>query len=166
MEITYILFFSFSIRQNTKGLKMLKRSISYEDFNGEKVTEVFYFNLTKSELIELEASYQGGLGESLQRIIESNDNDKIVKEFKKLILASYGIKSDDGKRFIKNDQLREEFTQTAAYNELFVELATNDQAAVIFLAGILPKDMQPNPNDTLPTKTLVIPPLAPPSTEE
>lgn len=144
---------------------MLKRSITYEDFNGEKTTEVFYFNLNKSELIELESTYKAGLGETLQRIIEANDNAAIVKEFKRLILASYGVKSEDGKRFIKTDQLREEFTQTAAYDALFMELATDENAATIFIAGIMPKDMQPA-LETTPTKTIVIPPLAPPTQTE
>jgi len=141
---------------------VLKRSITYEDFNGEKITEVFYFNLNKSELIELESTYKAGLGETLQRIIEANDNGAIVKEFKRLILASYGVKSEDGKRFIKTDQLREEFTQTAAYDALFMELATDENAATVFISGIMPKDMQPTIDDT-PTKTIVIPPLAPPT---
>lgn len=145
---------------------MLKRPITYEDFNGETITEVFYFNLTKSELIELEASYSGGIGETLQRIVEAGDNNAIVQEFKKLILASYGVKSDDGKRFIKTDQLREEFTQTAAYNALFFELATDDNAATVFLAGILPADMAPAVKDDKPARMIVAPPLAPPSPTE
>lgn len=120
---------------------MLKRNITYEDFNGDTVTEVFYFNLSKSELMELELEYKGGFGESIQRIIEAKDNKSLIAEFKKIILLSYGIKSDDGKRFIKSDQLREEFTQTAAFNSLFMELATNENSAVTFLNGIIPKDM-------------------------
>jgi hypothetical protein len=119
---------------------MLKRDITYEDFDGEKVTETFYFNLSKSEIIELEVGYKEGLQEVLQRIIKTEDRKRLVEEFKKIILLSYGVKSDDGKRFVKNEGLREEFSQTAAYDSLFIELATNDESAATFIKGIIPKD--------------------------
>lgn len=120
---------------------MLKRDITYTDFNGDTVTEVFYFNLSKPELIELEVEYENGLADALQRIIKSDDAKAIIKEFKRLILISYGQKSPDGKRFIKSDQLREEFSQTAAYQSLFMELGTQAEAAVTFIKGVLPQDM-------------------------
>jgi hypothetical protein len=123
---------------------MLKREITYENFNGEKVSETFYFNLTKSEMLELEVSYYGGLQATIKRIVDAKDNKSLVEEFKKIILLSYGVRSDDGKRFIKNDTVREEFSQTAAFDELFIELATNDQAAVNFIQGVLPRDMVQN----------------------
>ena len=119
---------------------MLKRDITYEDFDGEKVTETFYFNLTKTEIVELEVGYDGGLQAALQRIIKADDRKTLVAEFKKIVLLSYGKKSDDGKRFIKSDELREEFSQTAAYDSLFMELATNDDSAATFIKGIVPKD--------------------------
>jgi hypothetical protein len=119
---------------------MLKRDITYEDFDGEKVTETFYFNLTRSEIIELEVDHKGGLQEALQRIIRTQNNKELIAEFKKIVLLAYGIKSEDGKRFIKNDTLREEFSQTAAYDSLFMELATSDDAAAIFIKGVIPKD--------------------------
>jgi hypothetical protein len=121
---------------------MLKREITYEDFNGDTVTDTFYFNLSKAELIEMEVEYEhGGFAKFLQRIIDTKDNKELVKQFKEIILMSYGQKSDDGKRFIKSDVMRDEFVQSAAYTELFMELSSDDQAAVIFLSGILPKDM-------------------------
>ena len=120
---------------------MLKREITYEDYNGEKVTEVFYFNLTQSELVELEVSYEGGLEASIKRIIEAKNVQALVQEFKKIILSAYGVRSEDGKRFIKNDQVREEFTQSAAYDALFMELATDDDAASKFITGILPASL-------------------------
>ncbi|MET0786302.1 MAG: hypothetical protein ABWY25_06310 [Paenisporosarcina sp.] len=119
---------------------MLKRDITYEDFDGEKVTETFYFNLTRSEIIELEVGYKGGLQEALQRIVKADDKKTLIAEFKKIVLLAYGVKSDDGKRFIKNDELREEFSQTAAYDALFMELATSDDAAATFIRGVVPKD--------------------------
>lgn len=119
---------------------MLKRDITYEDFDGDSVTETFYFNLSKSEIIELEVAYQGGLQETLQRIIKTNDQKRLIEEFKRIILLSYGERSDDGRRFIKSDELREAFSQTAAYDSLFIELATNAESASVFIKGIIPKD--------------------------
>jgi hypothetical protein len=119
---------------------MLKRDITYEDFDGDKITETFYFNLTKSEIIELEVGYKGGLQEALQAIIKADDKKRLIEEFKRIILMSYGMRSEDGKRFIKSDDLREAFSQTAAYDELFMELATNEDSAATFIKGIIPKD--------------------------
>lgn len=119
---------------------MFKRDIIYEDLDGEKITETFYFNLTRTELIELEVHYKGGLKEAMERIIKADDRKKLVEEFKRIILLSYGIKSDDSKRFIKSDELRTEFSQSAAYDELFMELATNEESAANFINGIVPKN--------------------------
>jgi hypothetical protein len=120
---------------------MLKRTVNYEDFNGNNVSEDFYFNLTKAELLELELSYDSGFAESLQRIIDAKDNKTLVFEFKKLVLLSYGIKSEDGKRFMKSDKIREEFEQTAAYSALFMELAVDATSASAFITGITPRDL-------------------------
>lgn len=119
---------------------MLTRKITYEDFNEEQVTETFYFNLTKSELIEMEAEFKGGLEAILVRITETNDKQQLIALFKKIILAAYGKKSEDGRRFIKNDELREEFTQSPAYDVLFFELATDAEKGAAFVTGILPKN--------------------------
>lgn len=155
---------------------MLKRTVNYEDFNGKNVSEDFYFNLTKAELLELELSYESGFAESLQRIIDAKDNKTLVFEFKKLVLLAYGVKSEDGKRFVKSDQLREEFQQTAAYSALFMELAVDANAASAFITGITPKDLldQAQPQDkpmglpqspTMSTPSLMsdIPPPPPPA---
>jgi hypothetical protein len=83
---------------------VLKKRITYEDFNGEEVTEELYFNLSKAELVELELSRPGGMQEHLQKIVESEDGKAIITEFKELILMSYGQRSEDGKRFIKNQE--------------------------------------------------------------
>lgn len=120
---------------------MLKRDITYEDFNGDKVTDTYYFNLTRSEIIELEVGYKGGLEQALKRIIAAQDNKQLFAEFKRIVLLAYGEKSDDGKRFIKTPELREAFSQTAAYDALFMELATNDDAAATFIKGVIPRDM-------------------------
>ncbi len=120
---------------------MLKREIAYEDFNGNQVTDIFYFNISKTELIELEVEYEEGFGAMIQKVIDTKDRKTLIKQFKEIILLAYGQKSEDGKRFIKSDQLREEFSQTAAFNTLFIEFATDDKAAAIFLKSVLPRDM-------------------------
>jgi len=130
---------------------MLKRNIIYTDFNGQEVYETYYFNLAKHELIELELSESGGFGETLNAIIEAKDNKTLVALFKNIILQSYGQKSEDGKRFVKNAQLREEFSQTAAFDSLFMELATNDNAAIEFIRGVIPADIVPELDKELKT---------------
>jgi hypothetical protein len=139
---------------------MLKRTITYTDFNDKEVSETFYFNLTKSELVELSVSTDEGFDETLQRIIEASNNKELIAQFKKIILASYGQKSEDGKRFIKTAQLREEFSQTAAYNALFMELATDAGAAVTFIRGIIPSDMAPGFEKSLKDAASIPPPPA------
>lgn len=121
---------------------MFKKSITFEDFDGRTVTEDYYFNLTKTELLQLEAQTPGGLGASLERIGKTQDFNRIVQEFTRIVLASYGVRSEDGKRFMKNDQIREEFQQTAAWDALFFELATKADAASAFVTAVFPKDMQ------------------------
>ena len=120
---------------------MLKKTIKYTDFNGEPRMEDFYFNLTKAEVGEMELKTKGGLVAHLKSVVATEDGETIVNKFKEIILMAYGVKSDDGRRFIKNDQLREEFTQTNAYSELFMELATDVNAAGEFINGIVPQDM-------------------------
>lgn len=120
---------------------MLKKTITYTDYNGVKRTEDFYFNLSKAEIMEMEMSTTGGLAEMIQRIVQAQDAPAIIKIFKDLVLKAYGQKSPDGKRFIKNDALREEFEQTEAYSNLFMELATDSDAAAAFVNGIVPADV-------------------------
>lgn len=117
---------------------MLKKSITYTDYNGSERTEDFYFNLTKAEIMEMEMSTTGGLTEMINRIVAAQDAPAIISIFKKLILKAYGEKSPDGKRFIKNDELATAFSQTEAYSQLFMELATNADEASKFVNGIVP----------------------------
>ena len=126
---------------------MLKKTIKYKDFNGNEREEDFYFNLMQSEIAELELSTVGGFTESIQKIIQTQDGTEIIKQFKKIILKSYGEKSADGKRFIKSDELSEAFSQTNAYSELFMELATDDEAASVFINGIVPDELKQDEND-------------------
>jgi len=120
---------------------MLIKPITYETFDGETITEDFMFNLTKAEVVEMQVSKAGGLDKYIERIIKEKDLKKLVEYFKDLIRRSYGVKSDDGKRFIKNDEIRDAFMQTEAYSNLFMELATDDDAAAKFINGIIPKKL-------------------------
>jgi hypothetical protein len=120
---------------------MLKRSITYQSFNDEEITEEFYFNISKPELIELEVEYPKGLEGYLDDIIRAKDGKEIVKIFKHLVLMAYGVKSEDGKSFVKSDALREAFSHTAAYQALYMELAFNGDAAADWVKGVLPADM-------------------------
>lgn len=117
---------------------MLKKTIKYTDYEGNERTEDFYFNLTKAELTEMELSTEGGLTTYIEKIVATQDSKKIIAIFKELILKSYGEKSLDGRRFIKNAELVDSFAQTEAYSELFMELAMNADAAAAFINGIIP----------------------------
>ena len=121
---------------------MFKKVITYTDYNGEERTEDFYFNLSRAEVTEMELSTEGGLGATIERITKAKDVPAIIAIFKDLILKAYGQKSPDGKRFIKSKQLSEEFSQTEAYSNLFMELATNSTAASEFINRIMPIDQK------------------------
>lgn len=120
---------------------MLKRVIEYTDYNGVNRKEEFHFNLSKAEIMEMELGVSGGFTEMVNRIINTNDAPALMKIFKDLVLKAYGIKSDDGKRFIKNDELRDEFAQTEAYSVLFMELALDAEKASEFIKGVVPADL-------------------------
>lgn len=120
---------------------MLKKSITYTNFNNEEVTEDFFFHLSKAELVELELSQEGGLKKWLEEIVAAQDAPTLIAEFKRIILISYGKKSSDGRQFIKNQELRDEFMSTGAYSELFMELITDTNSAIEFANGIIPKGL-------------------------
>ena len=117
---------------------MLKKTITYEDYDGNKRTEDFYFNLSKAEIMEMELSVSGGMTQMLNRIVAERDGERIIKTFKEIILKAYGEKSPDGKRFIKSEELSTAFSQTEAFSQLFMELATDADAAAKFVNGIIP----------------------------
>lgn len=135
---------------------MLKKSITYTDFNGKQVTEDFYFNLTKAEVAEMEVSassvdsegnVSGGMQKMLNDVISSGSGARIIEVFKDIIFRSYGVKSEDGKRFVKSEELSKDFVQTAAYSEFFVELLTDPDAAANFVKAVMPME---NANVELP----------------
>ncbi len=119
---------------------MLKKTVTYTDYNGVEREEDLYFNLNQSELLEMEASVDGGMSAMLEKIVAEQNPKKIMEFFKDFLLKAYGQKSADGRRFIKSDELREEFSQTEAYNKIFTELAFDANAAAAFVNGVMPKE--------------------------
>lgn len=123
---------------------MLKKTITYIDFNDEKQTEDFYFHMSEAELAELELTADGGLKSWLERIIAREDGEEMVAMFKKIILGAYGKKSLDGKRFLKTQEIRDDFVSSPAYSVLFMELITDVSAMVGFVNGMVPRDLARN----------------------
>ncbi len=117
---------------------MLEKKITYTDFNGIERNETFRFNLTKAEILEMELGTSGGLTQMIEKLVEINDYPQIMKIYKDFILKSYGEKSPDGKRFIKNAELREAFEQSEAYTVLFMELLSSPEEAAAFVRGVMP----------------------------
>jgi len=138
---------------------MLKKTIKYTDYNGEVREEDFFFNLSKAELTEMQLSVDGGMTEFVEKIIKTRNTPELMELFKKIILKSYGEKSLDGKRFIKIDEngkpLSIGFSQTEAYSELYMELATDSKAAAAFINGVVPGDLATQLNDEQHKKELV-----------
>jgi len=118
---------------------MIKQSFTYNDFDGNERTEDFYFHLSEAELMEMELGMSGGMVNKLEKIVAAKDGDKIIKTFKEIILAAYGEKSPDGKRFDKSPELSIGFSHTVPYSMLFMELATDADKAAAFVEGIIPK---------------------------
>ena len=119
---------------------MYTKNIEYVDYNGNKRKEKMYFNLTKAEITEMEYSKQGGLKNFIVRVANEGNTTETFALFKKIVLSSVGVKSDDGKRFIKNDKIREEFEQCPAYDNFLMTLMSNDEELSNFINGIMPYD--------------------------
>lgn len=124
---------------------MYIKTITYKDYFGNERKEDFYFNLSEAEVMEMELSKDGGFDQYITRIANAQNTPELIKLFKSLILMSYGERSLDGKSFIKKDPetgrpLSEAFEQTAAYPVLFMELATNTEAATEFINKIIPEN--------------------------
>ena len=128
---------------------MYKKTLNYTDFNVVEITEDFYFHFTKAELMDMQLSTDGGLVDIIKKIVMSKDTPELIKLFKKVILMAYGIKSDDGKRFKKSDEIRDDFISTEAYSEIYMELATDADEASRFINGILPEDLANQANDLI-----------------
>ena len=137
---------------------MLKKTITYTDYDGLERTEEFRFNLTKAELMDMELTTVGTFSKLMQKIIDEKDMVRLAKYFKELILKSYGVKSDDGKRFIKSPELSEAFSQTEAYSELYMELLSNSDYAVKFIQQVMPKDL--DQSEVVPAGNVTVLPKA------
>lgn len=124
---------------------MIKKTVTYTDYNGVERTENFYFNMSKAEVMEMELSTAGGMAESIQKIVDAKDAPAIIRVFKELVLKAYGVKSDDGRRFkkVKPDGTlyADEFKETEAYSQIFMELATDADKAAEFVNGIMPAEL-------------------------
>lgn len=121
---------------------MLAKKIKYTDYNGNEREETFYFNLKSSELMDLELSEQGGILQTLNKIVETKDGPKLLEYFKKIILGSYGEKSPDGRRFIKSPELSKAFEETEAYSELVMSFYRDPKTAADFVNAIMPATIQ------------------------
>lgn len=134
---------------------MLKKTMTYRDYNDETVTEDFYFSLSKAELIEMEmVAGDGGLAPMLAKLIAEDDKAEILKTFKEIILGAVGQRSDDGRRFVKNQQIRDEFEQTPAFSDMLVEFYTKADEAARFVSGIVPSDLKAAVDEAIDTVEL------------
>lgn len=120
---------------------MFKITKTYIDFNENERKEDFYFHLTEAEVMKMQLGTTGGLAETIQRLIALQDGPAILEVFEDLVMKAYGVKSADGREFIKNQKLRDSFAQTQAYSDIYVELATDADKAAKFINGILPANL-------------------------
>lgn len=121
---------------------MLKKTITFEDFNGVERSEDFFFNLTSSELTKLQYSKSGGLAEWINRIVQAQDNKTVLEMIEEIIAAAYGEKSLDGREFVKSPEIFQKFKATNAYDKLFMELTTDGVAASTFITSCMPADVR------------------------
>lgn len=121
---------------------MYKKTVTYKGFDDIERTEDFYFHLSKADLVKMENSIQGGYVERMQKIIKAQNGPEISAAFEDLIKKSYGVKHEDGRRFVRNEQVYNEFAETEAYSIIYMELCTNAEAAAEFVNGIIPDDIQ------------------------
>jgi len=125
---------------------MIKKTVTFTDFDGNKRTEDFYFHLTEQELTEWELSVDGGLSGVLTRIVNSQDTKTLIGIFKDLLIKSYGVKTPDGRGFVKNEEVLNNFTCTQAFSDIYMELATDDKAAAEFVNGVMPAGLADKAN--------------------
>lgn len=125
---------------------MIKKTVTFTDFDGNKRTEDFYFHLTEQELTEWELSVDGGLSGVLTRIVNSQDTKTLIGIFKDLLIKSYGVKTPDGRGFVKNEEVLNNFTCTQAFSDIYMELATDDKAAAEFVNGVMPTGLAEKAN--------------------
>ena len=108
---------------------MLHKKVTYTNYNGEVVNEDVYFNLTSMELVKMEAKYEMSVPDKIKEVVEANDFRGIIALFEDLLLTAYGVKSEDGRRFIKDEQATKDFGDSIAYAEIFEQIILNPEAA-------------------------------------
>ena len=121
---------------------MIKKPISFTNYEGEKQTVVAYFHLNKFEWLELETFTKGGLIENLKGAIEAGNAKKTIDILKKIILTAYGEKNDETGKFEKTEKAAIDFSKTEAFSELFYELAYDGKAATEFFTGLIPEELR------------------------
>lgn len=120
---------------------MVQKTIKYTDFNGVEREEDFYFNLTEAELMEMNLTTRGGLKAHLEAIINTQDTPALAELFKKIIDKSYGVKSPDGRKFMKSEEIIDDFRATQAYSNLYMSLITDANAAAAFINSVVPENI-------------------------
>lgn len=121
---------------------MIKKTVTYTDYNGEERTETFYFHYTEAEILDMEMSEEGSFADRIQRIIDAKDKTALMKLVKKFVIDAYGVKSEDGKRFMKNDEVKAAFVECPAYSDIFMDMVTDDELAAEFVNGVIPGTMK------------------------
>ena len=121
---------------------MFKKTVTYKDYNNVERTETFHFHFSEAEILDMEMSVEGGFAERIQKIIDANEQTKLMQVIKQFVIDAYGVKSEDGKRFIKNETVKAEFLESPAYSKIWMELVTNDRMAADFINEVIPADMK------------------------
>lgn len=116
---------------------MIKKTITYKDFNGNENTDTFYFNLSEAELSMMEVRFKGGLSNYIKEAVDAGDNAKLISLFNDVLLEAYGIKSEDGKKFVKSEAIKEDFKSSAAFSKIFMSVCTDEKEADAFIKGII-----------------------------
>lgn len=129
---------------------MHKITETYTDFDGNTRTEDFYFNFTEAEITKMQFGTEGGLSAMINRIVAAQDTPRLIEIFEDLIKKAYGVKSPDGRRFIKNDEITKEFTETNAYSQIYMRLATDADAATKFVNDVVPKKKEEATDKVIP----------------
>ncbi len=126
---------------------MFTKTVTYTDYKGTERTEDFYFNFSKAELLEMEMKQDGGLDSLIKKVIDTKDVPTLIMLFKTLVLDAYGEPSADGRRFVKSPEISKAFSETEAYSDIFMELATDSKKASEFVNGIIPQSLRKQIDD-------------------
>lgn len=121
---------------------MIKKEVTFTNYEGHPETKTLYFHLNKFEWLELETYTKGGLIENLKRSIETANPKKTIDILKKIILTAYGEKNEDDGAFEKTEEAAIKFSKTEAFSELFYDLAYNEESSRTFFMGLVPDSLK------------------------